>query len=126
MKREHLPNFWLITKVEQETVTIYFHCRFLELSTGHVLCYSEVQRMLSDEIRELCKRVNQSLLLQSLYETRICDALLEPDDNLKDWHGNISSPISRTSSYLRLRSMDGTCLTFFLLLFFLIVFFRDQ
>jgi hypothetical protein len=107
MKRENLPNFWLITKVEPETVTTYFHCRFLELATPHVNSYLEVQKLISEEIRELCKRVNQSLLLQSLYETRICDALLEPDDNPKDWHSNVcSSPISRNSSYLRLRSMD--------------------
>ncbi|RZC33025.1 SZT2-like, partial [Asbolus verrucosus] len=109
MKRQNLPNFWLITQVEQETVTIYFHCRFLELTTIHVNAYLEVQRIISDEIRELCKKVNQSLLLQSLDETRICDALLEPDDNPKDWHGNMcSSPMSRNSSYLRLRSMEET------------------
>ncbi|XP_008200755.1 KICSTOR complex protein SZT2 isoform X3 [Tribolium castaneum] len=109
MKRTNLPNFWLVTKVEQETVTIYFHCRFLELAATQVLNYLEVQRMLSDEIRELCKKVNQSLLLQSLYETRICDSLLEPDDNPKDWPASIcSSPISRNSSYHRLRSMDET------------------
>ncbi|KAJ3640250.1 hypothetical protein Zmor_003559 [Zophobas morio] len=109
MKREHLPNFWLITKVEQEAVTLYFHCRFLELANAHANTYLEVEKILSDEIRELCKRVNQSLLLQSLYETRICDSLLEPDDNSKDWPGNVcSSPISRNSSYIRLRSMDET------------------
>lgn len=81
----------------------------MELATPHVNSYLEVQKLISEEIRELCKRVNQSLLLQSLYETRICDALLEPDDNPKDWHSNVcSSPISRNSSYLRLRSMDGS------------------
>lgn len=26
-KRPHLPNFWLIMQIEQNTVTIYFHCR---------------------------------------------------------------------------------------------------
>lgn len=26
-KRKHLPNFWLILKIEQEVVTVYFHCR---------------------------------------------------------------------------------------------------
>lgn len=26
-KRPHLPNFWLIMQIEQNAVTIYFHCR---------------------------------------------------------------------------------------------------
>lgn len=27
-KRPHLPNFWLIMQIEQNAVTIYFHCRY--------------------------------------------------------------------------------------------------
>lgn len=27
-KRPTLPNFWLILRLEQDTVTIYFHCRY--------------------------------------------------------------------------------------------------
>jgi len=26
-KRIHLPNFWLILKIEPEVVYVYFHCR---------------------------------------------------------------------------------------------------
>lgn len=26
-KRPHLPNFWLIMQIEQNAVTVYFHCR---------------------------------------------------------------------------------------------------
>lgn len=29
----------------------------------------------------MCKRVNQSVLLQSLNDTRVCNDMLEPDDN---------------------------------------------
>lgn len=84
-------------------VTLFF--RFLELATTHVYAYMETQRKITDEIRELCKKVNQSLLLQSLYETRICNPLLEPEDNGKDWHGSL--PLSHNSSFTRLRSMEG-------------------
>ncbi|KAJ8923504.1 hypothetical protein NQ315_010082 [Exocentrus adspersus] len=105
-KRKHLPNFWLILKIEQEVVRVYFHCRFLELPTAHVSLYLDIQRDVCEAVRYLCKQVNQLLLLQSLYETRICDSLLEPDDN---WHSDIcSSPISRNTSYCRLKSMDET------------------
>ncbi|XP_018578793.1 KICSTOR complex protein SZT2 isoform X1 [Anoplophora glabripennis] len=103
-KRKHLPNFWLILKIEQEVVTVYFHCRFLELPTNHVGVYLEIQRDVCEAVRDLCKKVNQLLLLQSLYETRTCDSLLESDDN---WHSDVcSSPISRNTSYCRLKSMD--------------------
>lgn len=107
-KRQHLPNFWLIMQIEQERVTIYFHCRFLELQTTLVATYIGVQRAVSDAVRDLCKRVNQSLLLQTLYETRTCDHLLEPEDSFKDWHVDGNAPnIIRNSSFSRLKSMDG-------------------
>lgn len=76
--------------------------RFLELQTILVSRYLAVQRLVSDAIRELCKRVNQSLLLQSLYETRHCHHLLEPDDSYSSSH-----TIIRNSSFSRLKSMDG-------------------
>jgi hypothetical protein len=40
MKRENLPNFWLITKVEPETVTTYFHCRFTIVNVNFVVTRS--------------------------------------------------------------------------------------
>ncbi|KAJ8945629.1 hypothetical protein NQ314_009160 [Rhamnusium bicolor] len=86
-KRKLLPNFWLIMKVDQEVVTIYFHCS--------AVC---------EAVRGLCKKVNQLLLLQSLYETKTCDQLLEPDDNCRNDVCN--SPISRNVTYCRLRGMD--------------------
>ncbi|KAG5885699.1 hypothetical protein JTB14_002313 [Gonioctena quinquepunctata] len=100
-KRLHLPNFWLIMKVDQEIVTIYFHCRFLELSTIQVGVYLEVQRAMREAVKDLCKKVNQLLLLQTLCETKICDVLLEPDDT-----DICNSPISRIPSYSRLKTIE--------------------
>lgn len=90
-------------------IDLFFFCvRFLELSTTHVGIYLEVQRAISDAIREMCKRVNQSLLLQSLHDTRTCDHLLEPDDNYNEWHNDSNlTQLSRNLSYTRLRSMNG-------------------
>nr|XP_023016879.1 KICSTOR complex protein SZT2-like [Leptinotarsa decemlineata] len=101
-KRAHLPNFWLIMKVSQDIVTIYFHCRFLELPTIQVRVYLEVQRAMRQAVKDLCKKVNQLLLLQTLYETKICDPLLEPDDN----NDICNSPISRIPSFSRLKSFE--------------------
>ncbi|XP_018338951.1 PREDICTED: protein SZT2-like [Trachymyrmex septentrionalis] len=77
--RECLPNFWLIMSVESSHVNVYFHCRFLELSSPEVDCYSQIQKTLLVQIKAICRRVNQYLLLQNLHDTRICDLLLEPE-----------------------------------------------
>lgn len=95
-------------QVEPATVTVYFHCRFLELRTTLVASYLGIQRAVTDAIRDLCKKVNQSLLLQSLYDTRSCDPLLEPEDSFNDWHIDGGPPnIIRSASFSRLKSMEG-------------------
>lgn len=86
--------------------------RFLELQTTLVTRYLAIQKSVSDAVRDLCKRVNQSLLLQSLYETRHCHHLLEPDDAYTG-----SQAIIRNSSYSRLKSMDGKK-TYYYVVFF--------
>lgn len=46
--------------------------------------------MLLAQIKAICRRVNQYLLLQSLHDTRICDPLLEPESNEDHtWRGEI-------------------------------------
>ncbi|XP_017776135.1 PREDICTED: protein SZT2-like [Nicrophorus vespilloides] len=100
-KRPNLPNFWLITQIEKDVVTVYFHCRFIHLPTIHVRAYVDVQKSILDGVRELCKCVNQSLLLKSLYDTRICNELLEPADNYQDWS-------EKSQNTFRSTSMDET------------------
>ncbi|KAK2589304.1 hypothetical protein KPH14_007855 [Odynerus spinipes] len=91
-RRECLPNFWLILQVESSHVDVYFHCRFLELVSSEVDCYKQIQTMLVTQLKVICRRVNQYLLLQNLHDTRICDALLEPELNEDHaWRGETSS-----------------------------------
>ncbi|XP_066247487.1 KICSTOR complex protein SZT2-like [Euwallacea similis] len=99
-KRTHLPNFWLILKIEQDLVNVYFHCRFQELGTPCVDEYIDIQRAVCDSIADLCKRVNQLLLLQSLYKSKTCDSLLEPDDSLS------SDLVAAGSSYDKMKGYD--------------------
>ncbi|CAG9759252.1 unnamed protein product [Ceutorhynchus assimilis] len=94
-KRAHLPNFWLILRPDQDLVHMYFHCRFIELNSPHVEVYTDVERTVCDTIGDLCKQVNQLLLLHSLYESKSCDSLLEPDDS----HSHIDTPSARNYSY---------------------------
>lgn len=57
----------------------YFAGRFIEMGNEKVKVYREVQKIAINKIKELCKLVNQMMLLQNLNETRMCDQLLEPE-----------------------------------------------
>ncbi|XP_018404829.1 PREDICTED: protein SZT2-like [Cyphomyrmex costatus] len=109
--RNHLPNFWLIMSVESSHVNVYFHCRFLELSSPEVDCYLQIQRMLLTQIKAICRRVNQYLLLQNLHDTRICDLLLEPesteDHNTWKETGGESGNLFQNHSYSTLNITPG-------------------
>ncbi|XP_048511777.1 KICSTOR complex protein SZT2-like isoform X2 [Athalia rosae] len=91
-QRTLMPNFWLILKVETDHVNVYFHCRFLELASPEVDRYRQIQKMAISQIKAICRRVNQYLLLQSLHDTRVCDPLLEPESS-EDfvWRGETGS-----------------------------------
>lgn len=81
-------------------------CRFLELKTACIEDYLDAQKAVCDLISDLCKRVNQLLLLQSLYKSKTCESLLEPDD---------SPSIDMTSSgslYGKLKGYDRKFSTF--------------
>ncbi|KAL1130343.1 hypothetical protein AAG570_013281 [Ranatra chinensis] len=87
-----MPNFWLILKVNKNLVVSYFHCRFLEFNCDEVLHYKGVHSCVLESIDVVCKTVNQTLLLQSLHDSRICDPLLEPDTGDDDiWTPNQST-----------------------------------
>lgn len=69
----------------------HLYCRFLELSSPEVDCYSQIQKMLLAQIKAICRRVNQYLLLQNLHDTRMCDPLLEPESSEDyNWRGETS------------------------------------
>ncbi|XP_024942950.1 KICSTOR complex protein SZT2 isoform X2 [Cephus cinctus] len=92
-RRILLPNFWLILKVQLSHVDVYFHCRFLELASPEVDRYRQIQKMVVSQIKAICRRVNQYLLLQNLHDTRICDPLLEPEstEDHNNWRGETGS-----------------------------------
>ncbi|XP_031787876.1 KICSTOR complex protein SZT2 isoform X2 [Nasonia vitripennis] len=99
-RRELLPNFWLILHVENNHVNVYFHCRFLELTSPEVDRYQQVQKTAVARIKAICRRVNQYLLLRDLHDKRICDPLLEPesieDHSWKSAENNADSSASAT------------------------------
>lgn len=80
-RKSALPNFWLILNVENDYVNVYFHCRFLEIISPEVNSYWHTQKMLVSQIKTICRRVNQYLLLQNLHKTSKCSELLETESN---------------------------------------------
>ncbi|XP_049806805.1 KICSTOR complex protein SZT2-like [Schistocerca nitens] len=105
-RRPSLPNFWLIMKVNEDAVITYFHCRFNEMENDKVRAYRDVQRNMIKNIKDLCKLVNQTMLLQNLHDTRMCDQLLEPETSEDIWPS--SAELSQSSSHpvSRLKSTD--------------------
>ncbi|XP_050530001.1 KICSTOR complex protein SZT2-like isoform X2 [Daktulosphaira vitifoliae] len=82
--RPSLPNFWIILKIQSDTldennsldVLLYFHCRFTELDVRGR--YAAVREVVRQHICHAATIVNQTLLLCRLHDTRMCDPLLEP------------------------------------------------
>ncbi|XP_064122669.1 KICSTOR complex protein SZT2-like [Macrobrachium nipponense] len=79
--RPFLPEFWLILRVSSDCVDTFFHCR----SEGEVSRLRSVQAEVVRSVRALVKLVNQTLLLQDLHSTRMCNRLLEPDTSEDIW-----------------------------------------
>nr|CAD7456856.1 unnamed protein product [Timema tahoe] len=100
-----MPSFWLIMALHNEDVTIYFHCRSPPQEVGESESYLAVQKSIVVCIKDLCKLVNQTLLLQSLHDSRICEPLLEPESSEDSWQVVVA--MSLDHNYTRLKSVDG-------------------
>ena len=71
------PTYWLVMDVSAERLQLYFQYRDGEIA--HIP-WRQAQKFIMDEVDAAVKRVNQTLLLDSLQETRCCNSLLEEDD----------------------------------------------
>nr|CAD7568425.1 unnamed protein product [Timema californicum] len=99
-----MPSFWLIMALHNEAVTIYFHCRSPPQEVGESESYLAVQNSIVVCIKDLCKLVNQTLLLQSLHDYRMCEPLLEPESSEDSWQVVVA--MSLDHNYTRLKSVD--------------------
>lgn len=59
--------------------------RFLDMETEEASSYRAVFSGVLEQLRRLCIRVNQTLLLSSLHDTLHCDVLLEPEQADDSW-----------------------------------------
>ena len=81
-KKNNCENSWLILQLAEDNVNIYFQYREGQLDA--VLPWRQAQQCLTSQIKSLYKRINQKLLLQDLFESRVCNRLLESDEEV--WH----------------------------------------
>ena len=75
----------LIVEIEEERVLLFVHHREQDVP---LLAWKIFQEDLKSQITDLCIKVNQDLLLQDLNETRLCNRLLEPENNEDAWRDN--------------------------------------
>nr|XP_057930082.1 KICSTOR complex protein SZT2 isoform X1 [Doryrhamphus excisus] len=97
--RTHLmPDFWLIVKIHQDRVKVYSHSRSLseeqepsnkELETREdkqeLPEYLQLHQMVVRKIGELCRIVNQRMLLQDLHDSHMCNSLLVAESEEDIW-----------------------------------------
>ncbi|XP_074859546.1 KICSTOR complex protein SZT2 isoform X5 [Carettochelys insculpta] len=88
-----MPDFWLIVKLQQDRVEVYSHTRSL---SAEQVALAEAGEELAGEclrlhqtvvrkIGEICRVVNQRLLLQDLHDSHVCNTLLVAESEEDIW-----------------------------------------
>ncbi|CAL1272334.1 unnamed protein product [Larinioides sclopetarius] len=84
-RRPVLPRFWLIMQICENEVVVYFHMRNRSEDDPELIQCKSVLSEVVTIIAKICKEVNQILLLKSLWDVRMCDRLLVPEENEDLW-----------------------------------------
>ncbi|KAG7488258.1 hypothetical protein MATL_G00032180 [Megalops atlanticus] len=94
-QRPLMPDFWLIVKIHQDRVEVYSHSRSRnggkEEGVGEaekeeeVPEYLQLHRTVVRKIGEICRVVNQRLLLKDLHDSHICNSLLVAESEEDIW-----------------------------------------
>ncbi|XP_058890998.1 KICSTOR complex protein SZT2 isoform X7 [Acipenser ruthenus] len=82
-----MPDFWLIVKIHQDRVEVHSHTRSLNSGKDddEVPQYLQLHQMVVRKIGEICRVVNQRLLLQDLHDSHICNSLLVAESEEDIW-----------------------------------------
>nr|XP_019606636.1 PREDICTED: protein SZT2 isoform X3 [Rhinolophus sinicus] len=86
LPRPCLPDFWLIVRILQDRVEVCAHARSLIREDGGpgTEC-RHLQQLLVRRVGEICREVNQRLLLQDLHDTHVCNSLLVAESEEDLW-----------------------------------------
>ncbi|KAJ7332849.1 hypothetical protein JRQ81_015029 [Phrynocephalus forsythii] len=84
-----MPDFWLIIRIHQDRVEVYSHTRS-GLSTMKATQNEEgecvrLHQTVVKKIGEICRIVNQRLLLQDLHDSHLCNSLLVAESEEDIW-----------------------------------------
>ncbi|VTJ60892.1 Hypothetical predicted protein [Marmota monax] len=81
-----LPDFWLIVRILQDRVEVYAHAQSLiREDGGPVTECRHLQQLLVRRVGEICREVNQRLLLQDLHDSHVCNSLLVAESEEDLW-----------------------------------------
>ncbi|KFO37760.1 Protein SZT2 [Fukomys damarensis] len=92
-----LPDFWLIVRVLQDRVEVYAHAHSvppLQFLLPRSLTREDggpstecrhLQQLLVRRVGEICREVNQRLLLQDLHDSHVCNSLLVAESEEDLW-----------------------------------------
>ncbi|CAG01161.1 unnamed protein product, partial [Tetraodon nigroviridis] len=87
-----MPEFWLIVKIHQDRVKVYSHSRCFTVQDvekkedDQELPESlQLHQMVVRKIGEICRIVNQRMLLQDLHDRHVCNSLLVAESEEDIW-----------------------------------------
>ncbi|XP_041861304.1 KICSTOR complex protein SZT2 isoform X2 [Melanotaenia boesemani] len=93
-----MPDFWLIVKIHQDRVKVYSHARCFseekDVSVDELEKkeeeqelpeYLQLHQMVVKKIGEICRIVNQRMLLQDLHDSHVCNTLLVAESEEDIW-----------------------------------------
>ncbi|XP_026179162.1 KICSTOR complex protein SZT2 isoform X4 [Mastacembelus armatus] len=88
-----MPDFWLIVKIHQDRVKVYSHSRsftegkreFEKKEEQELPAYLQLHQMVVRKIGEICRIVNQRMLLQDLHDSHVCNSLLVAESEEDIW-----------------------------------------
>ncbi|XP_056893432.1 KICSTOR complex protein SZT2 isoform X1 [Takifugu flavidus] len=87
-----MPEFWLIVKIHQDRVKVYSHSRCFTVQdmekkdNDQELPESlQLHQLVVRKIGEICRIVNQRMLLQDLHDSHVCNSLLVAESEEDIW-----------------------------------------
>uniref|UniRef100_A0A671X8H5 SZT2 subunit of KICSTOR complex n=1 Tax=Sparus aurata TaxID=8175 RepID=A0A671X8H5_SPAAU len=80
-----MPDFWLIVKIYQDRVKVYSHSRSAKKEDQELPEYLKLHQMVVRKISEICRIVNQRMLLQDLHDSHVCNSLLVAESEEDIW-----------------------------------------
>ncbi|KAM4642202.1 KICSTOR complex protein SZT2 [Discoglossus pictus] len=102
-----MPDFWLIVKIHQDRVEVCTHASVGACREGveHMGESQRLHQLIVRKVGEICRIVNQRLLLQDLHETLLCNTLLVAESEEDIWKSE--SPYSYRQRTLASEDYSG-------------------